>query len=360
MAEDASTNQGSAKGKGMISNEILGTCPLCGAESRTILYRNICDNTFFAVSGHWSLWRCLGCGCVYLDPRPTRSTISVAYRNYYTHSGATKPRYEDLSPLRKIRRRLANGYAHWRYGADLGPRSSWGVMVALLAPHLRRIIDFDYRHLPGGGNGAGRSLLDVGCGNGNFLALVTECGWKASGVDPDAEAVAEGLRRGVDVQLGGLEVFAGETECFDVITMHHVIEHLHDPIGALSDCYRLLKPGGVLWLATPNLDSFAHAWFGRNWRGLEAPRHLILFNERTLRKAMEDVGFSRWRRLSVPSAHLPMVRSSFAMAQGRSPNDASLVLPLGYRFASILTTWLESVRPARREFLFVAAAKRAS
>lgn len=251
---------------------------------------------------------------------------------------------------------MANGYAHWRYGADLMPRSRWGGAIGWLIPPLRRIIDMDYRHLPGSGE-SGRTLLDVGCGDGNFLALAMKCGWDVHGVDPDPDAVSAARRKGVNVQLGGLELFDGDVARFDFITMHHVIEHFHDPVGALHECYRLLKPGGVLWLVTPNIESFGHAQFRRFWRGLEAPRHLVLFNERSLRQIAEDVGFSKWRRLAAPSAHLPMVRASYAMSLGRSPNDLSVVLPAKIRLVALMTSWLELLCPARREFLFVAMSK---
>jgi SAM-dependent methyltransferase len=218
---------------------------------------------------------------------------------------------------------------------------------------LRRIIDFDYRHLPPGGG----TLLDVGCGSGNFLVLAKESGWEALGVEPDSAAVAEARRKGVSVQLGGLESYAGQEGRFDVITMHHVIEHFHDPLGALRDCHRLLKPGGILWLVTPNIDSFGHARFGRLWRGLEVPRHLVLFNERSLFQALECAGFKRWHRFSAPSAHPPLVQASYAMTQGRSPDDLSVVLPIGFRIAATMKSWVERIRPARREFLFVVATK---
>jgi predicted SAM-dependent methyltransferase len=84
--------------------------------------------------------------------------------------------------------------------------------------------------------------------------------------------------------------------------MSHVIEHVHDPVGVLKSCFELLRPGGVLWLETPNICSFGHETFGRNWRGLEPPRHLVIFSPASMRGALEVAGFStveiqRYRRL---------------------------------------------------------------
>jgi hypothetical protein len=60
---------------------------------------------------------------------------------------------------------------------------------------------------------------------------------------------------------------------------------------ALRECARLLKPGGTFWLATPNMDAPGHKKFGPHWRGLEPPRHLILFTADALIQAMTEAGF---------------------------------------------------------------------
>lgn len=72
--------------------------------------------------------------------------------------------------------------------------------------------------------------------------------------------------------------------------MTHLIEHVHDPVGLLKECLRVLKPGGSLVAITPNVESLGHKVFRESWRGLEPPRHLQLFSLRTLRTCTERAG----------------------------------------------------------------------
>jgi len=67
---------------------------------------------------------------------------------------------------------------------------------------------------------------------------------------------------------------------------------LHEPIAALQEIHRLLKPGGLFWLATPNMDAPGHLHFGPDWRGLEPPRHLVLFSAKALSLALQRTGFT--------------------------------------------------------------------
>jgi SAM-dependent methyltransferase len=73
---------------------------------------------------------------------------------------------------------------------------------------------------------------------------------------------------------------------------HAVIENLHDPLEVLRACRRVLAPGDVLSIATPNADALSHASFGASWRGLEVPRHLVLFTRSGLIDAMTRAGLS--------------------------------------------------------------------
>ena len=112
------------------------------------------------------------------------------------------------------------------------------------------------------------------------------------GVDFDSKAV-EGvrIRYGFNVHVGSLESIAYTDNTFDAITMSHVIEHVSNPVALLQECYRILKPGGYLVLVTPNINSWGHAIFKYNWRGLEPPRHLHIFSQSTLQTCVKKAGF---------------------------------------------------------------------
>lgn len=99
----------------------------------------------------------------------------------------------------------------------------------------------------------------------------------------------------------------------------HVIEHVFDPVEMIDLMWAALRPGGVLLLATPNASSDVHLHFGRHWRGLEAPRHLVLFTESTLTKLLVSAGFSVTSR---SDGVLETVRDSARIArQGQRITD---------------------------------------
>ena len=135
-------------------------------------------------------------------------------------------------------------------------------------------------------------LLDVGCGKGDFMNRMRRQGWKVEGLEVDADAV-EYARSTSDlsVHLGSLEDIRFPDNTFDVITSNHVIEHVHDPISLIRECLRILKPGGRLVLATPNMESFGHQIFEKDWSHLDPPRHLRLFTKKTLRECAARAGF---------------------------------------------------------------------
>jgi len=299
--------------------EVLDQCPVCGCTERALEHEGLEDRIFFVAPGRWDLWRCKACQAAYLDPRPDVATIGRAYEGYYTHDAA--PDVRSMSLKHRIRRQLANGYRNVAYGAHETPASGLGVIAAALMPDMRATIDASMRHLPRAT--PGQRLLDVGCGNGTFLKRAQGAGWTVSGVDFDPGAVEAARQIGLDARHGDISAFEDEAGRFDVITLAHVLEHVHDPIAMLGACHRLLTPGGRLWIETPNIDAQGHRVFGPDWRGLEPPRHLVLFNLSGLTKALERTGFS--------DIHMPpsrprcefMFGASAAIARGRDPMEAA-------------------------------------
>lgn len=222
---------------------------------------------------------------------------------------------------------------------------------------LKTRLDREYRHLPP--LPLGGRLLDVGCGNGSFMQVARGCGWDVVGIDPDPKAVAHALGQGLRVIQGDIEHFEGASEIFNVITLNHVIEHLHDPVAVLKACYRLLKPGGSLWLETPNVDSLGHRRYLKNWRGLETPRHLVLFNQKSLTKALADAGFSGGASRSRPNPLFQIIKSSEAIGHGL-PIDQDIELSIAQRWMLSKYRVVQAMAPSLREFLTVVAVKKAA
>ncbi|MFA6317146.1 MAG: class I SAM-dependent methyltransferase [Elusimicrobiota bacterium] len=228
---------------------------LCGARDYAVLYerpypRVLTEVDFNATTDRFDAYgrivRCRACGHVYTNPRPEAGLIARGYAE------TADPEYVQESSSRAINAHLC----------------------------LATIKAFA---------GEGR-LLEVGCSAGYFLnAARTD--FSVTGVEPSRWAAAEASRRfGVSVHAGTLAEagFAGGT--FDVCALVDVIEHLTDPVAVLAECRRVLKPGGHLYLVTPDIGSLSAKLLRGAWWGLR-PAHLHYFNKATLTALLSGMGF---------------------------------------------------------------------
>jgi 2-polyprenyl-3-methyl-5-hydroxy-6-metoxy-1,4-benzoquinol methylase len=261
-------------------------CYMCGAEGDS-LYQDLKDR-YFTAPGVWNMKKCPNatCGLVWLDPIPLKEDIGKAYQTYYTHSeDATTT--EKNNVVRRLKQEIRAGYLAYKYGYNNGGARLLG-LLAYLSPFRRAGLDFGVMYLP---NLPGGRLLEVGCGNGRMLKMMADLGWLAEGVDFDAAAAQNGIDKGLNIHTGFLEELQYEENCFDAITMSHVIEHVHDPLELLKECCRILKPGGRFALVTPNIGSIGHRLFGSSWFHLDPPRHLRIFSVKSLRTLLQMAGF---------------------------------------------------------------------
>jgi 2-polyprenyl-3-methyl-5-hydroxy-6-metoxy-1,4-benzoquinol methylase len=285
-----------------LATEQVPSCFICAVEG-TVLHPDLRDWVFGA-PGTWRMKECRRCGVAWLSPRPTRLDIGKAYATYYTHDTP-----EDATILRTVvplataigrsRQRVVSWFGqvaeHIRARRLSYPPPGSSVGVRLLSrlaervPVLRDGAILAVATLP---PGKGQRLLDVGCGAGEFLQRMRTNGWDAVGVEPDPVAAARARSKDLDVRDGLLEDAAFEANTFDAIVLSHVIEHVHDPMALLHECNRVLRPGGILVVMTPNLESVGHRRFGADWRGLEPPRHLHLFSSRALSTCIRKVGLT--------------------------------------------------------------------
>jgi SAM-dependent methyltransferase len=322
--------------------ETVECCPLCGETARRVLYEGLTDRIYFSAPGLWTLHRCGGCGAAYLDPRPNRETIAGAYSSYFTHAQASL-----MLEGADFRAAVRNGYLNRRYGYQLAPASNLGPILARLVPKRRWFAERLVRNLAAPPYGR-RRLLDVGCGDGTFLAEMSRIGWEVQGLEPDREAAALAQSRGVPVVEAPLEHAKLEEGSFDAVTMSHVIEHLHDPIGAVRLCRDALRPGGTFWVATPNLEARGHALFGRNWIGLDPPRHLVLFTRASLVKALGRAGLAALS-FEVDYSAERVFPPSAAVAAGEDPRDERLVARRRNRLQILSSDLAVRARPERSE-----------
>ena len=134
------------------------------------------------------------------------------------------------------------------------------------------------------------SLLDIGCGTGDFLATAQKAGWEIQGVEPDAGArvIANKKTSNSVKDVEALEDFANAS--FDVITLWHVLEHLPNLDEQIKILDKLLKPEGTLILAVPNFKSHDAKHYKEFWAAYDVPRHFWHFSQDAISKLFSKVG----------------------------------------------------------------------
>lgn len=313
------------------------TCHVCGSEGSP-LYDDLHDVVQKA-SGTWSLRRCSSAACrlVWMDPMPAKEDIHKAYVRYYTHGATSEESGAADRPglVRRLYAQVESAYLARRYGyrASSGRATAWLGALAYVMPLQRTNMDFSVMCLP---QRSGGHLLEVGCGGGKMLGEMRDRGWSVRGLDFDEAAVEHARRRGLDVDTGDLRDQHYADASFDAIAMNHVVEHVYDLRSLLRECHRLLKPGGILVMATPNPDGMGHRWFGRHWRGLEIPRHLQVLPAPTLAALARDGGFDdvRWAT-TIRGAHWALADSIRVKerARGREPGRGIAIVPRAMQLA---------------------------
>ena len=227
-------------------------CPWCGSEKAQI---NLWLRDEFLTHEEFHLCECLSCGLQYTMPRPSQDKIGQYYQSdeYYSHKENKKgfiPRLYEKVKSRNLKKKykLATGQMK-----------------------------------PG-------TLLDIGCGVGDFLHTAEAKGWQCTGIEPseDAKAIAR--------QRTHAELFSSEAQeqfpddSFDLITMWHVLEHVDNLDWQVEQLQRLIKPSGRIVIAVPNYKSYDGQFYKELWAAYDVPRHLSHFNKTTITKIFKTKG----------------------------------------------------------------------
>lgn len=200
--------------------------------------------------------RCLNCGMVW-DPFPPENLESIYTENYF----------ENENPK--------GGYANYFEGMNINKRTFY--------ERIRRINKKV--------NSKGR-MLDVGSALGDSLLEAKRLGWKdLYGVELSQFAAGESRKRGLDIRTGTLVSAKYASDFFDIVTLQDVIEHVADPSDEMKEIYRILKPGGFVFVVTPDIGGFWHKALGPLWYHYKPGEHIMYFSQATLARVLKDAGF---------------------------------------------------------------------
>jgi 2-polyprenyl-3-methyl-5-hydroxy-6-metoxy-1,4-benzoquinol methylase len=136
------------------------------------------------------------------------------------------------------------------------------------------------------------SLLDIGAGTGAFASTMKYNGWNVTGLEPDEIASANALKD-FNIELQPTEnLFTLPQKTFDVITLWHVLEHVHDLHKYFDAFYSLLVDGGILMIAVPNYTSYDAQTYSDNWAAYDVPRHLYHFSPQSMKLLLQKHHFT--------------------------------------------------------------------
>jgi 2-polyprenyl-3-methyl-5-hydroxy-6-metoxy-1,4-benzoquinol methylase len=226
--------------------EYIKTCPICESEN---LQEHLKINDYFLSKEIFTIQKCGQCGFKLTSPRPSKENIGSYYKSedYISHSNKSQGIFAAVYQLaRKLN--LSSKYA-------------------IIAKHTK----------PG-------KALDIGTGTGHFLNYLQNKQWNVQGIEPNKVA-AEFARTNFNLKIDSEKKLSElENGSFDLITMWHVLEHVHNLNERMNELERLIKPNGLVILALPNTESYDENYYVKYWAAYDVPRHLYHFCKRDVKE----------------------------------------------------------------------------
>jgi SAM-dependent methyltransferase len=235
----------------------LRSCPLCGGLDRKLLWSR----------DRWDVVECAHCGMVFIGSELPYE-VQAKDHDWMDEHAKERQRRKQKQPIMLFLSRALRPLRPDTNGHMLSETLRWK---------------------------SEGELVDFGCGDGGFLALAAKY-FRVSGIELSPRA-AELARR----KVPAAKIFEGPlTEvaervlpenAFDVVTQFGYVEHEWHPITGLRAAFRVLRPGGVTVLKTPNYASWNRSIRGTNWCGYHIPAHCNYFTPRTLSEILRKAGF---------------------------------------------------------------------
>lgn len=229
-------------------------CKLCNFDKYKVIFKAKSDflNKNYLITDHHSqhgqIVQCLNCGLIFVYPQPRKEEILTKYISS-----------QDELYLKEKKGRIKT------------------------CQNILKKISY-YKK--------GGKLLDVGCYTGILLEVAKENGWEPYGIELSDWAVNEAKKNGLNVFQGEFEeknvIFPDNF--FDCLSLNDYLEHSFDPNQTIKICYRLLKRGGLLFINTPNIESFFAKFLKENWWGI-TETHLYYFSPKTIKILLSQHNF---------------------------------------------------------------------
>lgn len=137
------------------------------------------------------------------------------------------------------------------------------------------------------------TILDVGCGSGYFLDVAKKKGWKVYGTEFSDHQVDKCSKKRITMKQGEISADMFENEYFDIITSFEVLEHTNNPQQQIRQINKLLRPGGALYLTTPNFNALYRLRLKGKYNIINYPEHLSYFTKKTLHHLLKTNGFKK-------------------------------------------------------------------
>jgi 2-polyprenyl-3-methyl-5-hydroxy-6-metoxy-1,4-benzoquinol methylase len=234
-----------------MSLETLKNCPVCSHTSFND-YLNVQDYT--VSHREFTIQQCNTCNLLFTNPRPDASKIGQYYesKEYISH-------HDEATTVMSKTYTLVRDYT--------------------IGQKVKLINSF---------RSSTRTLLDIGCGTGNFVHACKKDGWQITATEPDLEARKVAENRVGETLFDSIFQHSLEGKTFDVITMWHVLEHVHQLNDTIAWLANHLNPGGKIIIAVPNPQSDDALKYGKYWAAYDVPRHLYHFTKDVMKVLLSN------------------------------------------------------------------------